>query len=102
MPGFRCDVPARSTIQHDDAFARITRWDFEPGATTGWHKHGWPYVVVMLLDATLRLHNGTEETEAQFAAGDSYTRPAGVEHDVMNVSSTPIAFLEIELKTLQR
>jgi mannose-6-phosphate isomerase-like protein (cupin superfamily) len=53
----------------------------------------------MLLDARLRLHNGTDETEAQFAAGDSYTRPAGVEHDVMNVSSTPIAFIEIELKT---
>jgi mannose-6-phosphate isomerase-like protein (cupin superfamily) len=54
----------------------------------------------MLLDATLRLHNGTEETEAHFSAGDTYSRPAGVEHDVMNVSPTPIAFIEIELKTL--
>jgi quercetin dioxygenase-like cupin family protein len=101
MPGFRCDVPARPTIQHDDAHARITRWDFAPGAATGWHRHGWPYFVVMLADATLRLHNGTEEADAQFSAGRSYMRPAGVEHDVMNVSLTSIAFIEIELKTLK-
>jgi beta-alanine degradation protein BauB len=91
MPGFRCDVPARPTIQHDDAYARITRWDFAPGAATGWHRHGWPYFVVMLADVTLRLHNGTEEVDAQFSAGQSYMRPAGVEHDVMNVSPTPVA-----------
>jgi hypothetical protein len=29
---------------------------------------------------------------------DDDTRPAGVEHDVMNGSSRPIAFVEIEVK----
>ena len=47
MP-FRCDQPAVPTVQQDDATVRITRWDFAPGAATGWHTHGWPYFVVLL------------------------------------------------------
>ena len=43
-----------SAVQQDDATVRITRWDFEPGAATGWHTHGWPYFVVMLTDAIMR------------------------------------------------
>ena len=31
-------------------------------------------------------------------AGQSYRRPSGVEHDVMNGSPHPIAFIEIEIK----
>jgi quercetin dioxygenase-like cupin family protein len=37
---FACTIPAVATIQQDDATLRITRWDFEPGAVTGWHEHG--------------------------------------------------------------
>lgn len=33
---FACTLPATSTVQQDDAQLRITRWDFEPGAVTGW------------------------------------------------------------------
>ena len=47
---FVCTIPAVATLQQDDATLRITRWDFAPGAVTGWHEHGWPYVVVMLAD----------------------------------------------------
>jgi quercetin dioxygenase-like cupin family protein len=101
MPGFRCDIPAQPTLQLDDVRARVTRWDFEPGAATGWHRHEWPYLIVMLVDATLRVHDGTEEKDTQFSSGQCYMRLAGVEHDVMNTSSTPIAFIEIELKTLR-
>ena len=53
MP-FRCDQPAVPTVQQDDETARITRWDFAPGAATGWHTHGWPYFVVLLTDALLK------------------------------------------------
>jgi quercetin dioxygenase-like cupin family protein len=98
MPGFRCTIPARSTLQQDDDAVRITRWDFEPGAVTGWHRHGWPYVVVMLTKATLRITDGKVETEVELAMGQSYMRAAGVEHDVMNAGSAPMAFVEIELK----
>jgi quercetin dioxygenase-like cupin family protein len=98
MPGFHCTIPARSTLHQDDGAVRITRWDFEPGAATGWHRHGWPYVVVMLTEATLRVSDGEKEIEVQFVAGQSYTRSAGIEHDVMNAGSAAMAFIEIELK----
>ena len=35
--------------------------------------------------------------EAPLAIGESYTRSAGVRHDVANFSSTPVAFVEVEL-----
>lgn len=95
---FKCDIPARPTVQVDDDVARITRWDFEPGAVTGWHAHGWPYFVVMLVDGTLRIHDGKTQTDVPLSAGQSYRRAAGVEHDVMNASPHPIAFVEIEVK----
>jgi beta-alanine degradation protein BauB len=95
---FHCTSPAVPTVQQDDAALRITRWDFAPGAVTGWHTHGWPYFVVMLTDAVMKIHDGKTEQEVRLSAGQSYSRPAGVEHDVMNGSAHPIAFVEIEVK----
>jgi quercetin dioxygenase-like cupin family protein len=95
---FTCSVPAVATVQQDDAVVRITRWDFEPGAVTGWHRHGWPYFVVMLTDGVLKVDAGAAESETRLAAGQSYMRPAGIEHDVMNGSPHAIAFVEIEVK----
>lgn len=95
---FKCDIPAVPTVQQDDADVKITRWDFAPGAATGQHTHGWPYVVVMLTDAVLRVDNGAAITEARYAAGHAYHRAAGVEHDVMNGGDKPMAFVEIEIK----
>ncbi len=95
---FKCETPAVPTVQQDDEGVRITRWDFEPGAVTGWHQHGWPYFVVMLVAGTLRVDNGSTVTDVPLAAGQSYQRPAGITHDVMNGSAHPIAFVEIEIK----
>lgn len=95
---FVCDIPAVPTVQVDDETARITRWDFPPGAVTGWHRHGWPYFVVMLVDGVLRIHDGEKTSDVSLVAGQSYRRPSGVEHDVMNASPHPIAFVEIEIK----
>jgi quercetin dioxygenase-like cupin family protein len=95
---FACTIPAIPTVQQDDQDIRITRWDFLPGAVTGWHTHGWPYFVVMLTDAILRLHDGTNVAEAILIAGQSYHRPPGAQHDVMNSSAHPAAFVEIEIK----
>jgi quercetin dioxygenase-like cupin family protein len=95
---FACDIPAVATLQHEDEAVRITRYDFAPGAVTGWHKHGWPYFVIMLKAGTLRAHNGKEIVEVKLAEGEAYLRPAGIEHDVMNGSDHPIAFVEIEVK----
>jgi beta-alanine degradation protein BauB len=95
---FVCDIPATASVQLDDDTVRITRWDFQPGAVTGWHSHGWPYFVVMLVAGTLRIHNGAEITDVPLGQGQSYRRPAGIQHDVMNGSDHPIAFVEIEVK----
>lgn len=95
---FKCTEPAVRTVQQEDAVLRISRWDFAPGAATGWHSHGWPYFVVLLTDAVLKIDDGKTETDVPLNAGQSYSRPAGVEHDVMNGSPHPIAFVEIEVK----
>ena len=95
---FICDIPARASVMQDDDVVRITRWDFEPGAVTGWHRHGWPYFVTMLVAGDLVIHDGKSETRVPLAAGQCYRRPSGVEHDVMNGSPHPIAFVEIEVK----
>ena len=39
------------TQQVDDERVRVTRWDFAPGAATGFHVHEYPYVVTYLTDA---------------------------------------------------
>jgi mannose-6-phosphate isomerase-like protein (cupin superfamily) len=91
-------VPAVPTVQQDDDTLRITRWDFAPGAATGWHEHGWPYFVTMLVAGTLRIHDGAKVIDVPMAEGQAYMRPAGVRHDVMNGSPHPIAFVEIEVK----
>ena len=98
MSRFRARPPAVATVLRDDAVVRITRWDFEPGAVTGWHEHGWPYFVVMLVAGTLRIHDGTDVSDVPLAQGQAYMRPAGIRHDVMNGSEHPIAFVEIEVK----
>ncbi|RJF88330.1 cupin domain-containing protein [Oleomonas cavernae] len=95
---FDCTIPAVPSVQQDDDDVRITRWDFQPGAVTGWHEHGWPYFVVMLMAGTLRIHNGETVSDVPLAQGQAYKRPAGIRHDVMNGSQHPIAFVEIEIK----
>ena len=95
---FQCVIPAVPTLQQEDDTLRITRWDFPPGAVTGWHEHGWPYFVTMLVAGTLRVHDGENIKDVPLKEGEAYMRPAGVKHDVMNGSPHPIAFIEIEVK----
>ena len=69
MP-FKCNQPAVPTVQQDDANVRITRWDFAPGAATGYHTHGWPYFVVMLTDAVMKIEAADGAVgEVRLAAG---------------------------------
>jgi len=97
----RCRVPAVATVQIDDAYSRVTRWDFAPGAETGWHRHGFLYVVVPVTDGTLQLElPGGETATATLTAGVAYTRAAGVEHNVINAGPAPLVFVETELKAL--
>ena len=97
MP-FQCNHLAVPTIQKEDDTVRITRWDFAPGAATGWHRHSWPYFVVLLTDAVMKIERDGQVSEVRWKPGDSYQRPAGIEHDVLNASDRPLAFVEIEIK----
>jgi quercetin dioxygenase-like cupin family protein len=92
------DHLAIATRQADDERVRITRYDFAPGAETGWHRHEYPYAVVPLFDGVLRLIDAEDERLAPLTAGVSHSRPAGIEHNVINAGAKPMAFVEIELK----
>ena len=97
MP-FACTVPVVSTVLADDERVRITRWDFAPGATTGWHEHAMDYAVVMMTDAAMAYEVDGVVTQVQLKAGQSYSRPAGIKHDVRNDGADPMTFIEIEIK----
>ena len=97
----RCRAPAVATVQLDDAHVRVTRWDFSPGAETGWHRHGLAYVVVPVTDGTLLLElPGGATASATLQTGVAYARAAGVEHNVVNAGDAPLSFVETELKHL--
>ena len=77
----------------------VTEWTFAPGGETGWHRHGLDYVVVYRTPATLRIEGpGGTVSSMTLAAGDSYFRRAGVEHNVINDSANALIFVEVELK----
>lgn len=86
------------TVQIDNERVIVTEWRFAPGAHTGWHRHAYDYVVVPLTTGRLLLETPDGLTPSDLTAGRSYTRPAGVEHDVINDGPAEFAFVEIELK----
>ena len=90
---------AKPTIQIDDKQVKVTRWDFPPGAETGWHTHEMHYIVVPLTKGILaaELANGSI-VENKLTVGKSYARPAGVNHNIINANNEPFSFIEIELK----
>jgi quercetin dioxygenase-like cupin family protein len=90
---------AKPTVFIDNERTRVTEWRFAPGAATGWHRHEYDYVVVPMTDGKLKLVEGEgEETIAELKAGVPYTRPVGVEHDVINANDYEFVFIEVEMK----
>ncbi|WP_419740507.1 cupin domain-containing protein [Ruegeria sp.] len=83
----------------DDARVRVTRFDFAPGAETGWHRHAMDYVITAITDCHMRLElpDGTVN-EVTVPAGTSYRRDQGVEHNVINAGDHSMSFVEVELK----
>lgn len=89
---------AHPDCQRDDDQVRVTLWRFQPGTETGWHRHEFPYIVVPVEGGTLTVENEAERRPYRIERGQSYSRPAGVEHNILNETSGEIAFVEIELK----
>ncbi|MCU0902719.1 MAG: cupin domain-containing protein [Tabrizicola sp.] len=83
----------------DDDRVRVTRFDFAPGAETGWHRHGHDYVITALTDCQMLLEEpGGGSRKVLVEAGTAYRRQEGVEHNVINDGPSPMSFVEIELK----
>ena len=89
---------AVATVQVDNERVRVTEWRFAPGAATGWHRHEYAYVVVPMTTGQLRIDTGTSEVIAELVVGQSYFRPALVEHNVVNANPYELSFIELELK----
>lgn len=91
-------MQAIPTVQIDTDRVVVTEWAFAPGAETGHHIHAHDYVVVPMTTGTLRLVEPGGVRDVALTAGVSYTRLAGVEHNVINANDYPFTFIEIELK----
>ena len=89
---------ALSEVQRDDDQLRITLWQFPPGSETGWHVHELAYVVVPINGGELTVEDRSGNRTYPILSGRSYSRPAGVEHNIANDTGDDIAFVEIELK----
>ena len=90
---------ATSEVLVDDAKVRVTRWDFDPGAETRWHRHEMDYVVTTLTPCNFLLEEpGGGERRVDLEAGMAYRRDLGVEHNVVNGGKKKMSFVEVELK----
>ncbi|GHC10620.1 MULTISPECIES: cupin domain-containing protein [Gemmobacter] len=92
-------LQAMATLLMENDRVRVWRYDFEPGAETGWHVHGHEYVITTLTDCALvlELPDG-ERRESFIPSGSAYSRPKGTEHNVINGGPAPMSFVEVELK----
>ena len=76
----------------------LTEWRLAPGAETGWHRHAHDYVVVCLTTGMLLAETPTGNVEIPLRLGQSYARPLGIEHNIVNAGVEEFVFVEVELK----
>lgn len=92
-------APCTATQLVDDDRVRVTRFDFAPGAETGWHRHSMDYVITAVTDCHMLLEDPDGSTrQALVPAGTAYRRAEGVEHNVINDGDQAMSFVEVELK----
>ncbi|TFD36359.1 cupin [Cryobacterium sp. TMT1-62] len=88
---------ATAETQIDNGIFRVTKWTIEPNDAIPMHVHEFEYVVVPLVNDSMRvLNSDSSEIVAEIRLGESYTRPAGAEHTVINRGANTIEFVEIE------
>ena len=87
-----------ATVMIDDDRVRATRFDFAPGAETGWHRHGHDYVITAVTDCHMLIEEpGGGIRRVLVPAGTAYRRSHGVDHNVVNDADSPMCFVEVEL-----
>ncbi|MGU9956173.1 MAG: cupin domain-containing protein [Arenicellales bacterium WSBS_2016_MAG_OTU3] len=89
---------AVATVQLENDRVIVTEWRFAPGAETGWHVHGFDYVVIPMLTGQLHIETKDGDHAADLVAGQAYSRNAGVGHNVINANGHEFVFVEIEIK----
>lgn len=89
---------SHSAVQLENEHFRVTEWTIDPGGVIPMHRHDYEYVVVPMVTDTMHVVTASgEEIVAELVAGQSYTRPAGSEHQVENrTSDSPVVFVEVE------
>ncbi len=89
---------SHSTVQLENEHFRVTQWTIEPGGAIPMHRHEYEYVVIPLVTASMRVDNADGSSfDAELVTGVSYSRPAGSEHAISNLSSPDaIVFVEVE------
>lgn len=93
-------IQASSHLQIENSQVIVTRWDFPPGAETGWHRHEYDYVIVPILDGEMLLETAEENHVVFLKSGSCYNRETGTEHNVINNGKTLFSFVEIEIKNI--
>jgi quercetin dioxygenase-like cupin family protein len=76
----------------------VTEWRLKPGAETGAQRHAYDDVVVCLTAGRLLAETKEGEVTTELAFGQAYTRPVGVEHNIVNPGASDFVFVEVELK----
>ncbi|MFM9921185.1 cupin domain-containing protein [Lacisediminihabitans sp. H27-G8] len=89
-----------SETQIDNGVFRVTKWTIPPGDEIPMHVHDYDYVVVPLVSDTMHATNADgSELDVDLRIGQSYARPAGVEHSIANRGTATIIFVETEKLT---
>jgi quercetin dioxygenase-like cupin family protein len=80
-PGFN---PENNVILHMKGATNVLQAEliFQPGATTGWHTHPGPVVVVIKSDALTEI--SSEGCRIVHAAGTAFFEPPNEVHNVVN------------------
>lgn len=77
----------------EKAEVTILKITINPGALTGWHKHGIPlFAYVMQGVLTVELGNGTRK---QFRAGTAVAESRNTYHQGMNEGEVPVVLLAV-------
>lgn len=76
----------------------VTEWRFASGAETGWHRHGYDYVVVPQTNGRLLLETKEGDHYAELSVGKPYFRNVGIEHNVVNANEYEFVFIEVEIR----
>ena len=89
---------ALAELQQENERTRVTLWRLPPGTATGWHVHGFDYVVVPVQGGLLTVETREGRFDYPVQTAKSYARDKGVEHNIRNTTDAEIAFVEVEIK----